>query len=472
MNQPQSANFALGELDKRTLLHPVTSIAMLEANGPQIFGSAAGVRIKGPLGRDVIDFGAGLWCVNVGYGRKELADAAAEAMRDLSYYHLFGAATNEPAVRLADELLTLFHEKAGAGHLSKVFFGTSGSDANDTAYKLVRYYNNLRGRPEKKKFIARAGAYHGLTYAAGGLTGIPGYHKAFDLPQEGVIHTSCPHHYRFAEPGESEDDFCDRLIAELEEIIETEGPDTIAAMIAEPIMGTGGVLIPPHRYLARVQELLHANDILFIADEVITGFGRLGTWFGTGRFDLSPDIVTLAKGVTSAYFPLSATIISDELYRGLRDASPEWGPIMHGFTYSGHPVGCAVALANLSLMKRDAIVENAAAVGPHLVEALRRRVGGHPHVGEVRGDGLMAAVEFVADKNRRRFYAKGRDPHRVVARHAMEQGIAVRALPFIEVVSFSPPLSITAAEVDEGVEAFGRAIEAATPELRSLASAH
>ena len=471
MNHSSGANYALAELDKRTMLHPATSIAMLEANGPQIYGKASGVRIAGPQGRDLIDFGAGLWCVNVGYGRTELADAAASAMRDLSYYHLFGGASNEPAVRLADEILTLFHEQAGAGHLSKVFFGTSGSDANDTAYKLVRYYNNLRGKPRKKKFIARAGAYHGLTYAAGGLTGIPSYHKAFDLPQEGVIHTTCPHHYRFSEPGESEAAFCDRLIAELQAIIDREGADTIAAMIAEPVMGTGGVLIPPPAYLKRVQDLLKANDILFIADEVITGFGRLGSWFGTGHFGITPDIVTLAKGVTSAYFPLSATVISEDLFQTLRAASPEWGPIMHGFTYSGHPVGCSVALANLALMKRENLVANAAEMGQRLLEALRGKAGGHPFVGHIRGEGLMAAVEFVADKARRRFFDPSQGAHRIVARHCMDEGVAVRPLPFIEVISFSPPLSITPAEVDEGVDAFMRGLETATPELESLASA-
>lgn len=471
MTDAAGANFALAELDKRTMLHPVTSIAALEATGPQIYGKATGVRIAGPLGKDVIDFGAGLWCVNVGYGRKELAEAAADAMRELSYYHLFGSASNEPAVRLADQILTLFHERSGAGHLSKVFFGTSGSDANDTAYKLVRYYNNIRGKPQKKKFLARMGAYHGLTYAAGGLTGIPAYHTAFDLPQEGVIHLSCPHHFRFGDAGESEAAFCDRLIAELEETIKREGADTIAAMIAEPVMGTGGVLMPPANYLKRVQEVLKANDILFIADEVITGFGRLGSWFGTGHFELTPDIVTLAKGVTSAYFPLSATVISEDIFQTLRSASNEYGPVMHGFTYSGHPVGCSVALANLALMEREAIVDNATAMGRHLIEKLRAVAGDHPFVGDIRGEGLMAAVEFVADRKTRRFFAKEQAAHRIVAKHCMEQGVAMRPLPFIEVVSFSPPLSITAAEIDEGVDAFARGLDAATSELKALAAA-
>jgi L-2,4-diaminobutyrate transaminase len=453
------------------MLHPLTSIAMHEKNGPLIFGKASGVNIVGPSGRELMDLGAGLWCVNAGYGRPELADAAAQAMRDLSYYHIFGGASNEPAIHLADEILTLFHETAGAPHLSKVFFGTSGSDANDTAYKLVRYYNNLLGRKQKKKVISRVGAYHGLTYAAAGLTGIPLYHKAFDLPQEGVFHTECPHFYRFARDGEDEAAFSERMVQNLKDIIQREGADTIAAFIAEPIMGTGGVLMPPAGYLEAVQAILKENDILFIVDEVITGFGRLGSWFGTGHYKLAPDIVSLAKGVTSAYFPLSANVISEGIYNVLRDASAEWGPVMHGFTYSGHPVGCSVGLANINLLKRENLVGNAATVGAHFIKKLKARIGEHPYVGDIRGDGLMIGVEFVADRKARRFFKPGQDPHRVVARKAMEEGVVVRPLPFIEVTSFSPPLSITIEEVDRGVESYARGLEEATADLRALATA-
>ena len=325
-------NYSLEEMDRASIFHPVTSIADHLKKGPTIFSEGAGVRIKDQKGRDLIDCGSGLWCVNVGYGRAELAEAAMQAIHDLSYHHIFGSASNEPIIRLADKVLNLFHERAGAPHLSKIFFGTGGSDANDTNYKLVRYYNNLLGRPKKKKVISRLGGYHGLTYAAGSLTGIPVYHKAFDMPIEGVLHAACPHWYRFAEPGESEAAFSDRMVADLAAIIEREGAETIAAFIAEPIMGTGGVLLPPTGYFQRVQELLRANDILFIADEVITGFGRTGSWFATGLYGLRPDIVTLAKGITSAYFPVSASVISEEIWDVLASASPEMGPVMHGFT--------------------------------------------------------------------------------------------------------------------------------------------
>ena len=390
-------------------------------------------------------------------------------MRDLGYYHTFASHSNEPIIRLADRVLGLFRERAGAGHLSKIFFGTSGSDANDTNFKLVRSYNNLCGRPQKKKVISRLGSYHGLTYAAGSLTGIPAFHEAFDLPIDGVFHTSCPHFYRFAENGEGEDAFTDRMIRDLEALIAREGAETIAAFIAEPVMGTGGVFLPPRGYFARVQEVLAENDILFIADEVITGFGRTGAWFATGLFELKPDIVTLAKGITSAYFPLSASVISEEIWTVLRDASPEMGPFMHGFTYSGHPVGGAVGLANLDIMEREGLVENSAAMGAYLRDCLRERLAGNPFVGDIRGAGLMVAVEFVADRKSRRFFDPQTEPHRVVARKALEEGVLVRALPYADVTSFSPPLCITRSDIDEIVERYERAVDLAMPELRQLA---
>jgi L-2,4-diaminobutyrate transaminase len=462
-------NYSLEDMDRQSVLHPLTSIAAHMKSGPLIVGRGRGVRIRDRKGREMIDCGAGLWCVNIGYGRPEIAEAARQAIEDLNYYHIFGGSSNEPIIRLADRILTLLRENAGARHLARVFFGCSGSDANDTNVKLVRYYHNLLGQPQKKKIISREGAYHGLTCAAGSLTGISVYHKAFDLPLEGVVHTSCPHWYRFARPDESEAAFCDRMIAELEALIEREGPETIAAFIAEPIMGTGGALLPPEGYFARVQEILRRHDILFIADEVITGFGRTGQWFATGLYELEPDIVTLAKGVTSAYFPLSASVISERIWNVLEQASPQHGPIMHGFTYSGHPVGGAIGLANLEIMENEGMVENAARVGPYLRERLRATIGDHAYVGDVRGEGLMIAVEFVADKASRRPFAASANAHRIVSAKAMEQDLMVRPLPYIEVIPFSPPLCITEADCDEAVERFARALDQATPELHRLA---
>ncbi|MDE1568639.1 aminotransferase [Aquabacter sediminis] len=461
-------NLSLEDLDKAALFHPATSIADLLRDGPAIYDKAHGVRVTTHGGDERIDMGAGLWCVNVGFGREELAEAGAKAMRTLSYQHLFGGSSCPDTIRLADRLLTLFREQANAPHMARVFFGTSGSDANDTAFKLVRYYNNLRGKPLKKKIISRIGAYHGVTVASGSLTGIGSYHKAFDLPLEGVLHTSCPHYYSYGEPGESEEAFTDRMVGDLEALIAREGADTIAAFIAEPVMGTGGVFLPPAGYFEKVQAVLDRHDILLIADEVITGFGRTGCWFATGLYGLRPDIVSLAKGLTSAYFPMSASIVSDRIWSTLEAASGEMGPFMHGFTYSGHPVGSAIALANLDLLEGEGLVENAARLGPYLVERLRHALGENPFVGDVRGVGLMAAVEFVADKDSRRAFPAGSVPHRVVAKHATAAGVLTRALPFAPVNSFSPPLNITAADIDEAVDRYAKGLSAAMPALHAL----
>jgi L-2,4-diaminobutyrate transaminase len=461
------SNYGLEEMDRQSLLHPLTSIADHLRTGPRIVTSAAGVTVKEQNGRPLLDCAGGLWCVNIGYGRPEIAEAAREAILELNYCHLFQLYSHAPAIRLADKLLGLFHQ-GGANHLSKVFFGISGSDANDTAFKLVRYYNNLRGLPAKKKIISREGAYHGVTVAAGSLTGIAAYHQAFDLPLDGVLHTSCPHYYRFARDGETEAAFCDRLIDEIEALIVREGPETVAAFIAEPIMGTGGVLIPPAGYFARLQALLDQNDILLIADEVITGFGRLGAWFATHFYDLRPDIVSLAKGITSAYFPMSASVISQRMWEVLERASPEVGPVMHGFTYSGHPVGASIALANLAILEGEGLVANAASMGAYLKKGLEDRVAAHRYVGEVRGEGLMIAVELSADRGSRSTFSRAAGAHRIVANRAFELGLIVRPSPFIEALAFSLPLCITRDECDRALDLFADALDAASPELDTL----
>lgn len=469
MSLDRTHNLSLEDMDRQSVFHPATSIADHLENGPNIMAKARGVRITNTKGKEFIDCGSGLWCVNVGYGREEIAEAAAQAMRDLSFNHMFGGNSNEAMIRLADRVLQLFHKEAGATHLSKVFFGTSGSDANDTIFKLVTYFNNLRGQPNKKKIISRTGAYHGLTYAATSLTGIAGYHKAFDAPLDTVFHTSCPHYYRFHETGETEAEFCDRLIIELEELIEREGPKTIAAFYAEPVMGTGGVFIPPKDYFRRVQELLKVNDILFVADEVITGFGRIGSWFATGLMDLKPDFVTLAKGLTSAYFPVSGVVVSERVWEVLKEESPKYGPVMHGFTYSGHPVGGAVGMANLDIMEREALPANAAKIGPYFRDTLKARIGDHPYIGEVRGEGLMMAIELVADKEKRRWFDPADGAHRLFGAAAVEAGVLARPLPMIEVIGLSPPLCITKSEADEAIDRLASALDAVTPQLERLA---
>ncbi len=451
-------NRSLADMDKDSVFHAMTSIADQQANGPVIMASGQGVRIKDHDGTEYIDGMAALWCVNVGYGREEIARAGYETLKNIGFFHTFTAMSNEPIIRLADRLLTVLRDEAGLDHMSRVFFGTSGSDANDTQVKLVRYYNNLRGKPEKKKIIARRGGYHGTTVAAGSLTGIPVYHKAFDIPMPGVLHVAPAHYYRDGLPGETEAAYVDRLIAEIRDVITREGADTIAAFIAEPVMGTGGVMVPPAGYFEQLQALLAAHDILFIADEVITGFGRLGSWFGSGFYGLKPDLLTFAKGVTSGYFPLSGVVVSDKIWAVLRDASPEVGLFAHGYTYSGHPVGGAIALANLDIIARENLVANAADVGPYFKAALKDRLADHPQVGDIRGQGLMIGIEYVADK----ITKQPLDPHNPASRRilaaAKDEGLIARAMPFGDVNSFSPPLTFSRGDADETVERFVRAV--------------
>jgi len=448
---------SLEAMDRASILHPATALQQHQQHGGMVIERGSGVSLEDIHGKRYLDGGAGLWCVNVGYGREELGRAAAEEMSRLGYYHSFGGASNPPQIELADRLLRLLRETTPFENASRVFFGLSGSDANDTQMKIIRAYNNLRGRPEKKKIIARQGAYHGVSLATASLTGIKAFHTAFDLPIDGVLHTARPSYYGDAHEGESETQFSERLSAELEALIEREGPDTIAAFIAEPVMGAGGVLIPPAGYFERVQDVLARHDVLFIVDEVICGFGRLGGWFGSGRYDLKPDLMSCAKGLTSGYFPLSAAIVSEEIGSVLQ-SGPSGGLFAHGYTYSGHPVGAAVALANLDLIESEGLVENAERVGAQLQARLHAAFDAHPNVGEVRGEGLVAAVEFVEDRSARRPFGADVGIHKQVSAEAAERGLLVRALPGCEAVAFSPPLCIKAGEVDEMVDVFEKAV--------------
>ncbi|MBJ26899.1 MAG: aspartate aminotransferase family protein [Alphaproteobacteria bacterium] len=459
MSLETARNISLEELDKQVLLHPVTSIAEHQANGPLIFNRAGGVRMYDNTGKSYIDGAAALWCVNVGYGRKRLSEVAKEEMDKIGFYHTFGAASNEPAILLADKLVQLLHDHAGCDHIGKIFFGLSGSDANDTQFKLARYYNNLRGKPNKKKIISRIGGYHGTSAAAGSLTGIPVYHKAFDLPFDGVLHTSCPNYWKFGEPNESEEEFTSRMLKDLEDLILKEGPDTIAGFIAEPIMGTGGVIVPTREYYHRVQSLLKKHDILFMVDEVINGFGRLGSWFGSGFYGIKPDLMSFAKGLTSAYFPMSAVGVADHIWQVLADGTPEVGMFAHGFTYSGHPVGAAVGLANIEIMEEENLIKNAAEVGAYLKQSLIERLGDHPNIGEIRGEGLMIGIEYAAEKGSKEAPNMSPPAHKQVAIAAQERGLLTRALPFLQVNNFSPPLTFTKSDADESIDIFAESVE-------------
>ena len=449
----------LETLDRESVLHPATALHTHQADGGMIADRARGVTLTDIHGKEYIDAMAGLWCVNVGYGRTELARAAAEQMEKLGYYHTFAGASNPPQIMLADRLLGLLRDEAGLEKPSRVFFGLSGSDANDTQVKLVRYYNNLLGRPEKKKIISRNSAYHGVSVASASLTGLPAFHAAFDLPMEGVLFASTPHHYRNAKPGESEEEFSERLAGELEALIAREGADTIAAMIAEPLMGAGGVIPPPSGYFDRIQPILAENDILLIADEVICGFGRLGSWFGSGHYGLQPDLISIAKGLTSGYLPLSAVVVSEEIWSVLERGSEELGVFAHGYTYSGHPVSAAVAMANLDILESENLVDNAARIGSRLHAGMRSALGEHPNVGEIRGEGMIMALEFVADRTSKEPFDPALAVQKAVAAEAAELGLIVRPLPSAgAAVALSPPLCLSETESDQIVEILTQAV--------------
>jgi len=455
----EASGQSLEKLARESVLHPATALRTYQEQGGLIAQRADGVTLTDVHGKTYIDAMAGLWCVNVGYGRRELARAASEQIERLGYYHTFAGTSNPPQIELADRLLGLLRSPGGLEKPSKVFFGLSGSDANDTQVKLVRYYNNLLGRPEKKKIISRHGAYHGVSLASASLTGLPAFHAAFDLPMEGVLFASTPHHYRNAKPGESEEEFSDRLGGELEALIAREGAETIAAFIAEPVMGAGGVMPPPRGYFERIQPILSANDILLIADEVICGFGRLGSWFGSQHYGLEPDLISMAKGLTSGYVPLSAVVVSEEIWSVLEGGTEELGVFAHGYTYSGHPVSAAVALANLDILESEKLVKNAARVGAHLQAGLRSALGEHPNVGEIRGEGMIMAVEFVADRPSREPFDPALAVQKAVAAEAARLGLIVRPLPSEgAAVALSPPLCLSEAEADRVTEILAEAV--------------
>jgi adenosylmethionine-8-amino-7-oxononanoate aminotransferase len=443
----------LADLDRAHVFHPYTSIAEQQKNDPRVLGEAKGVWVRDGEGRELLDAMAGLWCVAVGYGREEIADAMAEQARRLSYAHAFIAQSNEPGIQLASRLAAL--TPPGLDH---IFFCNSGSEANDTIVKLVWYHWNLRGKPDKKKIIARHGAYHGVTLAATSLSGLPVMHALFDAPLPGFLHVGKPHFYRDAQPGESEAAFTARLACELEERIVAEGPDTVAAFIGEPLMAAGGVIPPPRGYWAAVQEVLDRHDVLLIADEVVCGFGRLGTTFGSDFYGLRPDFMTVAKALTSAYFPVSGAVVSDRVWEVFESASAEHGAVAHGHTTSLHPVGAAAALANLDILEREGLLDRAARVGPGFQRALREAVGDHPLVGEVRGEGLIAAVELVADRETRRSFAPAEKVGARLYALGLEEGVLSRAVAG-DCLSFCPPLVIEEDELAEVVTRFSRALD-------------
>ena len=438
--------------DVATLLHPQTNFRAHEQQGAFVVTRGEGVRVFDENGKDYIEGMAGLWCASLGFSEKRLADAATRQLNTLPYYHIYNHKSHDPGIELAERLLALMPVP-----MSKVFFANSGSEANDTVIRLVWYYNNALGRPKKKKFVSRQRAFHGSTLMAGSLTGLPALHREFDLPLGGVVHTDCPHHYRGALPGESEEDFATRLADNLEKLIIAEGgAETCAAFIAEPVMGAGGVVVPPRTYFEKIQKVVKKYDMLMVADEVICGFGRTGNMFGSETFGIRPDILVVAKGLSSAYLPISGIAISDPVYQAIADNSAKVGMFGHGFTYSAHPVAAAVAVETLRIYEERDILTHIRAVAPVLQAGLRR-FADHPLVGEVRGVGLVGAIELVRDKATKEAFRPDERIGPRVAKAAETHGLIVRAMG--DSIGFSPPLIITADEIDQMLTRFGKAMD-------------
>lgn len=442
----------LATRDVETLIHPYTNLDAHRANGPLVLERGEGVHVYDTEGRPYIEGMSGLWCTALGYSNGELVEAARTQMAKLPFTHLFSGRSHDPAIELAEVLKELMPVPT-----SKIFFTSSGSEANDTQVKLAWYLNNALGRPNKKKIIGRQRGYHGVTIASASMTGLPANHTDWDLPLPGFLHVGCPHHYRFAEGGESELDFSRRLADELEATILREGPDTVAAFVAEPVMGAGGAIVPPEGYFPAVQAVLARHDVRFIADEVICGFGRLGTWFGSEALGIRPDTVSFAKALTSGYVPLGGVSVDETLYEAMRGQSRKLGTFGHGTTYSGHPVACAVALKTIEIYRRERIVEGVAAKAPHF-QARLSALAEHPIVGEARGLGLIGGLEIVADKASRRQY----DPKAGVAARcvafAQAEGLIVRFL-MGDRIAVCPPLIISGEEIDALFDRLTRALD-------------
>jgi len=419
-----------------------------------------GVRVFDDAGKDYIESVAGLWCASLGFSNERLAKAAYVQLQKLPFYHAFTAKSHEPLIDLSEKLLSV-----APVPMSKVFFANSGSEANDSAIKMIWYYNNALGRTAKKKIIGRIKGYHGITVAAGSITGLPNNHRSFDIPLPGFIHTMTPHYYHGAEQGESEEAFATRCAEELDKLIVAEGPDTVAGMFAEPVMGAGGVIVPPRTYFEKIQKVLRKHDVLLVADEVICGFGRTGNYWGSQTFGIQPDLLTCAKALSSSYLPISAVMVNQKVFDALADESHKIGTFGTGFTYSGHPVPAAVALETLKIYDEMGLVEHATSVGTFMQKELRDRFAGHELVGEVRGVGLVGAIELVADREaRRNFDAKDKVGARL-AQLCESHGVIARGLPG-DSLAFSPPIIITQDEVAEMLDRVGRALDELAVQLR------
>ena len=443
--------------DVAYLLHPYSNFRQHEEQGPMVIERGDGVYVWDNNGKQYIEGMAGLWSTSLGFHHKRLIAAAVKQMETLPYYHQFSQKSHLPGIDLAEKLMGL-----APTSVSKVFFNNSGSEANDTAIKIIWYYNNARGRHQKKKIIGRENGYHGITLAAASLTGRSLNHAGFDAPLDRFIHTGNPHYYRKGLNGESEEAFATRMADELDAMIEAEGPDTVAAFFAEPIMGAGGVITPPATYFEKIQAVLRKHDVLFVADEVICGFCRTGNFWGSETYNIEPDILVCAKALSSSYVPISATMISDQIYQAIADASATLGVFGHGYTYSGHPVAAAVALETLKIYEEDEILDHVRRVA----KGFQARLAGfadHPLVGEVRGAGLVGANELVKNKTTREPFAASDGVGNLVSNLCAEHGLITR--PVGDSMCFSPPLIIKDSEVDDMFDRYSRALDAGLDQL-------
>jgi len=448
----------LREIDAAHHLHPFTDHKDLRAAGSRVITHANGPYIYDAQGNEILDAMAGLWCVNVGYGRDELAEAAYRQMKELPYYNSFFRCSTPTPILLAKRIAEL-----APPSLNQVFFGSSGSEANDTALRLVRHYWALEGKPQKNRIISRQMAYHGSTVAGASLGGMSHMHQQLGGAVPNIVHVMMPYAFELALPGESDHDFGLRAAKAVEDAILEAGPENVAAFIGEPIMGAGGVKVPPASYWPEIQRICRKYDVLLMLDEVITGYGRTGNWFAAQTFGIEPDTISTAKALTSGYQPLSALLVSDRIASVLEEKG---GEFFHGYTYSGHPVACAVAMANLDIIEKEGLVERVREdTGPYFAEMLRQRAAGHPLVGEVRSVGLMGAIEIVKDKATRERFMPAGSAAVIVRDHAIANGLMMRATD--DTMILSPPLVWTRETIDMAGDRIARALDLAEADLAS-----
>ena len=441
-------------------VHPNTDLKRHLETGPSIVSHGEGVYIRDDHGNRLMETVAGLWCASLGFSASErLARVAYEQMRKLGYYHTYRHTAIEPSIDLAEKLI-----QHAPVPMSKVLFQCSGSEANDTAIKLAWYYNHAHGRPEKNKIIGRMNGYHGSSVASISVSGKPDNHKGFGLPLPMMRHTEYPHYYRRHEPGESEEAFATRMADSLEQLILEEGPETVAAFFAEPVMGAGGAILPPATYFQKIQAVLDRHDVLFVADEVICGFGRTGAWWGSETFGIRPDMITCAKALSAAYQPISAVMINEKVFQAMVTQSEALGSFFHGYTYAGHPVASAVALEVLRIYEETDAIGHARRVGAHMIEGLKR-FAAHPLVGDVRGVGLLCGVELMADKASRTGFSPAGKAGVLAGRIGRENGLILRVIG--DRLAFAPPLVITEAEIDDMLARVGRTLDQVEAALKA-----